>query len=225
MYKYFFGSFNKRNNHRDCEYLKKELGIDYYFDEKTYNEVAFLIRNTFKSDGIYSVQDAYRFLQSQYAAYPIDIRYYYNYIDTSVTKVDSFNSFTISKDSDIDVLSEPCGAFYSYIKKNDKKDSPREQSLCLVIDVIGNSFLRERYPEIKEGEENAVKIIKGLQKSEDGEYSLSCGNEKIRCVVNSNIIIAIGSFDGYHINSMKILSGEKILPKLDYVLEFFRRHS
>ena len=52
-----------------------------------------------------------------------------------------------------------------------------------------------------------------------------CGNEEINCVINENIIIAIGSFDGVHINSIKILSGERILPKIDYVLEFFRRYS
>lgn len=226
MYKYFFGSFNKAHNHRDCEYLKNECGMDYCFDEKFYNEIACQIKNILGHCKVYSVQDAFHYFQSQYAAYPIDIRYYYYYIDTSKITGDSFKRFTISKDSDIDALSEPCGAFYSYvISENGKNDSRQEKTLFLVIDIIGNCFLRERYPEIRTNEENVIQTIKGVQKDEKGEIWLNCGNKKISCVINKNIIIAIGSFDGVHINSMKILSGEKVLPKIDYELEFFRRYS
>ena len=161
----------------------------------------------------------------QYAAYPIDIRYYYNYLDTSAIKCDAFRRFTISKDSDIDALSEPCGIFYSYVIDKNKKDSRQEKTLLFVIDIIGNRFLRERYPEIEINEEKAIQSVTTFRKDEKGDSWLLCGNEEINCVINENIIIAIGSFDGVHINSIKILSGERILPKIDYVLEFFRRYS
>ena len=226
VYKYFFGSFNKAHNHRDSDYLKKECDLDYYFDEKIYNEIADNIRMVLGNCKTYSVQDVFHYFQSQYAAYPIDIRYYYNYVNTSVIKCDAFSRFTISKDSDIDALSEPCGIFYSYVIKDDnKKNLQQEKTLVFVIDVIGNRFLRERYPEIEINEEKAIQSVTTFRKDEKGDSWLLCGNEEINCVINENIIIAIGSFDGVHINSIKILSGERILPKIDYVLEFFRRYS
>ena len=224
-YKYFFGSFNKARNHRDSDYLKKECDLDYYFDETFYNEIVDDIKKVLGNCETYSAQDAFRYFQSQYAAYPIDIRYYYNYVDTSAIKCDAFSRFTISKDSDIDALSEPCGVFYSYVKDDNKKDLQREKTLIFVIDVIGNRFLRERYPEIDINEEKAIRSITAFRKDEKNNNRLLCGNEEIDCVITENIIIAIGSFDGIRINSMKILSGEKILPKIDYVLEFFRRYS
>ena len=95
MYKYFFGSFNKAHNHRDSDYLKKECDLDYYFDEKIYNEIADNIRMVLGNCKTYSVQDVFHYFQSQYAAYPIDIRYYYNYVNTSVIKCDAFSRFTI----------------------------------------------------------------------------------------------------------------------------------
>lgn len=98
MYKYFFGSFNKAHNHRDSDYLKKECDLDYYFDEKIYNEIADNIRMVLGNCKTYSVQDVFHYFQSQYAAYPIDIRYYYNYVNTSVIKCDAFSRFTISKE-------------------------------------------------------------------------------------------------------------------------------
>ena len=224
-YKYFFGSFNKARNHRDSDYLKKECDLDYYFDEKIYNEIVGHIRKVLGDCETYSVQDAFRYFQSQYAAYPIDIRYYYNYVDSSAIKCDAFSKFTISKDSDIDALSEPCGFFYSYVKDDSKKDLQQEKTLIFVIDIIGNRFLRERYPEIEINEEKIIQSTTAFRKDEKGNGLLLCGNKEIDCVINKNIIIAIGSFDGVCINSMKILSGERILPKIDYVLEFFRRYS
>ena len=55
MYKYFFGSFNKAHNHRDCEYLKNECDeaiyefkTAEYFSDETF-EIA-LKQEKFKQD-------------------------------------------------------------------------------------------------------------------------------------------------------------------------------
>lgn len=88
----------------------------------------------------YSVQDVFHYFQSQYAAYPIDIRYYYNYVNTSVIKCDAFSRFTISKDSDIDALSEPCGIFIRMLLKMITKKSTTGENFSLRYRCYWKSF-------------------------------------------------------------------------------------
>ena len=219
----FCGSFNKKHNHRDCEYLKNEYGIDYFFDEELFKKVERQIKTVLGDNSVYSVSEAFCFFQTVFSSYPIDIRQYYNYVDTSLIKAGQLDGYTISKNTDIETLADDCGFFYSYIGEKNQ-----EQNLTFVIDIVGNIHLREQYPQIIETEQNKIKTMEyyGRVCNENGNWFLCTEKSKEYLAgIKQNIIIAIGSIDGIAINSMKILSGSGILPKIEYILEFFRRNS
>ena len=110
----FLGSFNKAYNHRDCEYLKSECGIEYDFDAELYNKVEKEIKTVLGDKGKYTGKEAFLFFQQKYSAVAIDLRYYYNYLDSMDIGFGLFDAFTVSNTEDIESLSEACGQFYPY---------------------------------------------------------------------------------------------------------------
>ena len=222
----FLGSFNKAYNHRDCEYLKSECGIEYDFDAELYNKVEKEIKTVLGDKGKYTGKEAFLFFQQKYSAVAIDLRYYYNYLESMDIGFGLFDAFTVSNTEDIESLSEACGQFYPYLQ-NVENEKEKEQCLTFVIDITGNPFLRKEYPQIIEFEQKNLQRAKrhGNVCKEKGGYCLYQDGRKVNVVINKNIIITMGSLDGVSINSIKIVSGQGVFPEIDYMLEFFRRYS
>ncbi len=216
----FIGSFNKIKNHRDCEYCKDEYGMEYHFDHEAYKKVSLQIKTLLGNKEKYTGQEAFRFFQKQFAAFPIDIHRYFDYIGITSVGMDSFVKYNRLKDSDFLDL-EGFEQFYSFL-------GGKEKNLVFVIDTVNNTFLQDKYPEIEEFKKKQINRMQHygrVVKEIDGWWLYTNEGKTSIGGIERNIIIAIGSFDGTTINSMKTLSGSGQLADVEYALEFFRLHS
>lgn len=173
----FMGSFNKINNHRECDY-NREFGLECEFDDDIYNKVSVEIENILGKKDTYSVQDAYRYFHKTFYAYQIDYRSFYNYYGTErALPASTFGKPTISDDYDIEQLSDPSGAFYSYLKNGQFTD---EQALTLVIDQ-NNDCLRKKYTITNENcKENIILVIGSFDGTNINSMKVLLGEELLK---------------------------------------------
>ena len=222
--KWYLGSFNKAKNYKDSDLLKNDWG--FFYDKTIYERVSKEIKAILGEKKKYTGKEAFRYFQHKYAAYPIDIRYYYNYMNTRGIDFGLFDKFTVSTDDDIESLNDLCGSHFTYIGRENNEE--KERTLTFVIDITGNPFLREQYPQFDVWEEEEIqktRRIYDIGKDEESGWWIMIDGVKMPWAFGSNIIVAIGSLDGKSINSMKVLLGAGDLPEVEYALEFFRRHS
>ncbi len=129
----FIGAFNKKTAFCDRTWAEETLGLKYPFDPTFFDAVAKRIVNILGEKETYTVQDAYRYFHVFYHAYQIDYRQYYNYCHTDAAKLIDLFEATISDDSEIEVLAESSGKFFSYLSDGKFTD---EKALTLVIDSL-----------------------------------------------------------------------------------------
>ena len=117
--KWYLGSFNKAKNYKDSDLLKNDWG--FFYDKTIYERVSKEIKTILGEKKKYTGKEAFRYFQRKYAAYPIDIRYYYNYMDTRGIDFNLFDKFTVSKDDDIESLNDLCGSHFTYIGRDNNE--------------------------------------------------------------------------------------------------------
>lgn len=127
----FVGAFNKKNNFCDREWTYKKWNLKYDFDQTLFNKIAEKIKEVLGDKIKYSVQDAYHYFYLTYWAYQIDYRSFYNYCNTESAKCFDISEPTINSDSDIELLAEESGRFFSYLVDG---HFTLEKALTLVID-------------------------------------------------------------------------------------------
>ena len=135
--KIFIGAFNKKNNFCERNWVYEKWGLEYTFDPFLFSKVADKITQVLGHKTKYTVQDAYRYFHISYHAYQIDYRQFYNYCNTHIAKYLDFTEATISNDTDIELLAEESGRYFSYLADG---QFTKEKVLTLVID---NSNLRD----------------------------------------------------------------------------------
>lgn len=127
----FIGAFHKKNHFCDREYTRERWGIETPFDPKVFDEVARKITRFLGEKTCYTVGDVYRYFHSAYRAYPIAYRQFYNYCNTDEAKLFDISLPTIDDDTEIELLAEESGKFFSYLQDG----RPTEEApLTLVIE-------------------------------------------------------------------------------------------
>ena len=134
----FVGSFNKEKNFCETQWVNEKWNLKYAIEPALFRKVADRIVQILGSKTAYTVQDAYRYFHLSYYAYQIDYRQFYNYCHTDTAKLLDLSQATISNDTDIELLAEEGGRFFSYLVDG---QFTKERALTLVID---HGVLRDR---------------------------------------------------------------------------------
>ena len=135
----FYGSFNRAKNYIESKFLSEKTGEDCMKDEQKFARCAEEINFYLGKRDEYSVYDAYAYFHRRFGAYPIDMRRFYNYVDTNNACIFG-EDFTISEDEDIQILSSAGGENFDYLKEGKFTD---ERNITLVIDP---SFAKIKSP-------------------------------------------------------------------------------
>ena len=127
----FIGAFHRKNHFCDREWTRERWGIEQPFDPQYFDDISQKITRLLGQKNFYSVQDVYRYFHLSYHAYPIGYTQFYNYCNTDAAKLFDLTEPTIGGDSDIELLAEESGKFFSYLADGRPTD---ESALTMVID-------------------------------------------------------------------------------------------
>lgn len=190
----FFASFNKKYEHRDCEYRKKELGWNYEFKKAVFERVSRNIKAVLGDKDKYTCADVFLYFQQRFFAYPVGISQYYDYANTENPRFDISDRPTVSKNADIESLAEEGGQFYPYLGEN------AEHSLVFVIDANIHNAIRKKRPQLA--------LDFGEVK---GNFLIAIGSLDGKNINSMKILLGENYIYG-------------VIPDLGYIFEFFRQN-
>lgn len=124
----FLGSFNKKLNFTESDYSEQNCGEKDAFNQNEYEKIAAEIGFYLGRREEYSAQEAYGYFHARYGAYPIDMRRFYDYYNTSATCF--WNEKVLSDDRDIESISQYID-YFCYLRDGKYTD---EHNITFVID-------------------------------------------------------------------------------------------